>query len=442
MKIKNFIKFTMAIMIAAMVICSPAGNILNGSEGAVAESAKKPAISKKKATLTVGTSVKLKVKNGKVKKWMSSRKKVATVSKTGKVVAKKKGIATITAVLKNGKKLTCMVNVKAKSDGGGSFEPAKKPQKETSSRVLPNGKKQSIDSVRITGVDYYGLYKRHLGTDMFPLDVVVETTGIKRSKLKYEWTVDNPGVMQVIEGVAKPYTLVFKLIGFGDVNVTVKVSYDGLSRTATRKVRVIRITSPYVPEDDDPVTPSTETTSTETPSTEVPSGEKTLEKVDIRSKISTVLPQDAKYIRKDNFTLTKVFSDGSREVIGDDEYELTFDSNEENTAIVYYFSVYGLGDYEYEIPMDLSNDKIYGLDVWWNREGESVDSTYTFPKEDFTFSWVYDSGKRVYLTSEEIAACQITDTREIYDEFSDYNWYSVDFELNGYTANIDVGHLV
>lgn len=56
MKIKNFVKFTMAIMIVAMVICSPAGNILNGSEGSVAEAAGKPSISKKKVTLTVGSS--------------------------------------------------------------------------------------------------------------------------------------------------------------------------------------------------------------------------------------------------------------------------------------------------------------------------------------------------------------------------------------------------
>ena len=296
MKIKNFVKFTMAVIIAAMVICSPAGNILNGAEGSVAEAAKKPTISKKKVTLTVGSSVKLNVKNGKVRKWKSSKSKVATVSKTGKVVAKKKGTATITAVLKKGKKLTCKVNVKAKSNGGGASEPAKKPQKETSSRVLPNGKKQSIDSVRIAGVVYYTEYKRDLGDFNYPLDAIAETTGIRKSQLKYEWSIDNPSVMKIRNDLSKPDTLVFNLIGFGDVNVTVKVSYDGLSRTATRKVRVIRTTSPYVPEDDDPVTPSTETPSTETPSTEVPSGEKTLEKVEIQSKISTVLPQDLSLI--------------------------------------------------------------------------------------------------------------------------------------------------
>ena len=236
MKIKNFVKFTMAIMIVAMVICSPAGNILNGSEGSVAEAAGKPSINKKKVTLTVGSSVKLNVKNGKVRKWKSSKSEVAAVSKTGKVVAKKKGAATITAVLKNGKKLTRKVNVKAKGNGGGTSEPAEKPQKEISSRVLPNGKKQSIDSVRIAGVVYYKEYKSNLGDFNYPLDAIAETTGIRKSQLKYEWSIDNPSVMKIRNDLSKPDTLVFNLIGFGDVNVTVKVSYDGLSRTGTGRL--------------------------------------------------------------------------------------------------------------------------------------------------------------------------------------------------------------
>lgn len=60
-------------------------------------------LNKKKVTLVVGKSVRLKVKGTKKKaKWKSSSKKVATVSSKGVVKAKKKGKAKITA--KVGKK--------------------------------------------------------------------------------------------------------------------------------------------------------------------------------------------------------------------------------------------------------------------------------------------------------------------------------------------------
>ena len=65
-------------------------------------------------TLTVGKSYKLKLKNNKKKiKWFSSKKKVATVSKTGKVKAKRAGTARITAKVGK-KKYVCKVTVKNK----------------------------------------------------------------------------------------------------------------------------------------------------------------------------------------------------------------------------------------------------------------------------------------------------------------------------------------
>lgn len=68
-------------------------------------------ISKSSTTVTKGFSTTLKVTNGAVKSWTTSNSKVATV-KNGKVSAKKVGKATITAKLKDGKKLTCKVTVK------------------------------------------------------------------------------------------------------------------------------------------------------------------------------------------------------------------------------------------------------------------------------------------------------------------------------------------
>lgn len=73
----------------------------------------KPKLNKKKATIYVGNTVSLKMKNTKKKvKWTSSKKSVATVSKKGVVTGKKAGTAKITA--KVGKKRwTCKVTVKS-----------------------------------------------------------------------------------------------------------------------------------------------------------------------------------------------------------------------------------------------------------------------------------------------------------------------------------------
>ena len=71
-------------------------------------------LNKKKATLVVGKSLRLKVKGTKKKvKWKSNRKKVATVSSKGVVKAKKKGKANITAKVAK-KKLVCKITVKNK----------------------------------------------------------------------------------------------------------------------------------------------------------------------------------------------------------------------------------------------------------------------------------------------------------------------------------------
>ena len=78
-------------------------------------------INKKKATLKVGQTLQLKVTGTKGKvKWTSSKKSVATVSSKGRVKAKKKGSATITAKIGK-KKYTCKVTVKKASNGNGGF---------------------------------------------------------------------------------------------------------------------------------------------------------------------------------------------------------------------------------------------------------------------------------------------------------------------------------
>ena len=64
-------------------------------------------MNKTKATLIKGQALQLKVNgNSKKVKWTSSRKNVATVNSKGKVVAKNKGTAVITAKVGN-KKYKC-----------------------------------------------------------------------------------------------------------------------------------------------------------------------------------------------------------------------------------------------------------------------------------------------------------------------------------------------
>ena len=107
---KNIIKktvTTVAIIAMALTLAMPM----------TAEAKAKPKLNKTKLTLTITKkktkpTYKLKVKNasGKVK-WKTSNKRVATVSKSGKITAKNKGTAVISA--KAGKRtLRCKVTVK------------------------------------------------------------------------------------------------------------------------------------------------------------------------------------------------------------------------------------------------------------------------------------------------------------------------------------------
>lgn len=104
-------KQTFAWILALMMVFSifPATQV---------NAATKPKLSKTKITMTVGQSKKLKVKGISKKrakriKWKSSKKKIVTVTKTGKLKARKAGKATITAKVGK-KKLKCKVVVKRK----------------------------------------------------------------------------------------------------------------------------------------------------------------------------------------------------------------------------------------------------------------------------------------------------------------------------------------
>lgn len=211
--------------------------------GVVEASSKKATLNRKKLTLKVGKTFKLKVKNGgKVKKWKSSKKKVVTVTKTGKLKAKKVGKAKITAVLKTGKKLYCNVTVKKTTGGGES-------KSEVSSRVLPNGKKQSIDSIRLRGIIVGGysyiekncavishtLYDTYYATSV---SADVTTTNIPANKLSYKWEVSNTKVFE-ISGEDNKKTVKLRPMNAGSTYISVTVSYDGLSKTFKDKYKLI-----------------------------------------------------------------------------------------------------------------------------------------------------------------------------------------------------------
>lgn len=84
---------------------------------------KKVKLNKTKATIYVGETVTLKLKNNKNKvKWSTSNKKVATVTKKGKVTGKQEGKATITAKVGK-KKYKCKMIVKANKESTNTQEP-------------------------------------------------------------------------------------------------------------------------------------------------------------------------------------------------------------------------------------------------------------------------------------------------------------------------------
>lgn len=88
----------------------PNGKCPYASSGSKAAKVK---LNKTSATLKEGTTLQLKLKGtSKKAKWTSSKKSVATVNSKGKVTAKGKGAATITATV-GSKKYTCKIKVNA-----------------------------------------------------------------------------------------------------------------------------------------------------------------------------------------------------------------------------------------------------------------------------------------------------------------------------------------
>lgn len=111
---------------------------------------KKPALNKSSISLEVGSKYTLKVKNNKKKvTWSTSNKKIAKVSKKGKVTAVKKGKCKIYARF-SGKKLTCKVTVKNKKSQS-SFD--SKEDKQVTTEKKTTEKKQNTTEKKATEVN-------------------------------------------------------------------------------------------------------------------------------------------------------------------------------------------------------------------------------------------------------------------------------------------------
>ncbi len=108
-----------------------------------------PKLNKKKLSLSKGSSFQLKVKNSSAPvKWTSSKKKVASVSKKGKVKAKAVGAATITAKT-GGKKLRCKVTVRKKTSASGTKANPKSAYTTTTFNYYEEGKKRGRFSIKL-----------------------------------------------------------------------------------------------------------------------------------------------------------------------------------------------------------------------------------------------------------------------------------------------------
>ena len=118
--------------------------------------AKKVKLNKTKATVYVGKTVQLRLKNNKKKvRWSTSNKKVARVSKKGKVTGKKKGKATVTAKIGK-KKYKCKIIVKKKAIVNRSKVPeTTKPVEQPTTKPIeqPTTKPTIVDGSKLNNND-------------------------------------------------------------------------------------------------------------------------------------------------------------------------------------------------------------------------------------------------------------------------------------------------
>ncbi len=133
--------------------------------------AAKAKLSKTKLTLTVGDTAKLELLNSTATvTWKSSNKKVATVSKTGVVTAKKSGSTTVTATTQKGTKFKCKVTVKAAESSNKKME--------ASFDKLAAYLKENPEVLSVEDTESYGVYAKVEGKKIILTDMLAGESGL------------------------------------------------------------------------------------------------------------------------------------------------------------------------------------------------------------------------------------------------------------------------
>lgn len=157
-------------------------------------------LNKSKAKITVGDTLKLKVKGAKGKVlWSTNNKKVASVSKKGVVKGKRTGKATITAKI-TGKNLKCKVTVK------------KATQKEEIISV------EQITLSNSTLDIYTGI----------PVTLTATVSPDNATNQTIEWTSSNTAVATVQNGI---------VTGISEGNAIITATADGITSTCELNVK-------------------------------------------------------------------------------------------------------------------------------------------------------------------------------------------------------------
>lgn len=204
------------ILAFALVVSS----LMISSESEAAKK-KKVKLNKTKLSLYVGKTYTLKLKNNKKKiKWSTSNKKVATVSSKGKVKARKKGSATITAKVGK-KKYKCKVTVKVKKKAATkkpvvTQKPTQASAQTTNPTPTPYVPAQSFTLSSTPTELQLGLWDADYDADeICPLDVTVSPNNATE---KVKFTMSDPDLAYVDSNYN------FIPTGVGTVKVTASIA--------------------------------------------------------------------------------------------------------------------------------------------------------------------------------------------------------------------------
>lgn len=199
--------------------------------------AKKVRLNYTMVTVKAGSSIKLKVRGTSKKvKWKTSNKKIATVSKKGKVTGKKAGKCTITAKVKN-KKLKCKVVVKKVK--------VKKSSKFTATTLSLSSLKLNVKDIDYSA-DGKAVFADRAGT--FKLKVLNGTNAVWSTSNSAVATVTNGEVTAVAAGnctisatvAGKNYTCALTVTNFSKPQLVEeqKVIYEMVGYVNQNRVKV------------------------------------------------------------------------------------------------------------------------------------------------------------------------------------------------------------